>query len=874
MSNAQEGSFAASAAIPALRSDRVVHRARLIAALDHALTRRDGPTPVVLVCAPAGSGKTTLLADWAHRARGRPNPPTVVWSSVDEGHNSAQSLRAELVRALADARDRDAPTGARDSPNHAEAEHLPAQASALDPDRQIWMILDDAHLLHDPDALSELEELLRSPPEHLRIVVCGRFEPPLAFQKLRLDGRVVDVTYEDLAFTPEEAAAMLAEHQVELECDNLAALMERTEGWAAGLRLAGMSLAGHPDPTAMIANFTGCRRAVADYLIEQVLTGQSQEIREFLVKTSVPATFTAALAEELTGCADAHAVIDLLEHRNFLISRIETTPARFRYHPLLRSYLRAEISLLGRQAVADLEHVAARWHAQFGDALLSLEHGVTAGNVSDVESVLSESGLALVLDGHGDAVERLVADAPRPVRDLTITRLVRAAAHLHGGNPTVAGTLLGAVDAQTSFARTDSRAILLDEALRLQIAVDTSDVAKLGEPPKESAVGASGDLLLNAFTALQRGRRHLQIGDLDSAAVSLRHARSHARESGSVALLAQTTTTLGVVALCRGQLGEARAAAAEGRCEAAAAGPPTSMDARPAVLLEALCHYLRNDVDRATELVAAVPDEEVTLPQGGNAMAGALFGIDTAPDRRAAVAALHTAVVSIWSESHPPGLLAAFLPSIQFSYLHIGETTWAREFLVNASETLGRTGDVVLLEAVLQLCANQLERAKTILHPVLEGEIRCAAATNVVTAWLVEAELARRRAHDARAHDALGEALRLAEPEGVLRPFHDMAAASLELLSASRGRFGSRDNFADTVWSSLPRQAGATAENLTRRELELLAELPSWRTAEEIAADLCVSVNTVKTHLRGIYRKLGVSTRRDAVSAAHTHGLL
>ena len=108
----------------------------------------------------------------------------------------------------------------------------------------------------------------------------------------------------------------------------------------------------------------------------------------------------------------------------------------------------------------------------------------------------------------------------------------------------------------------------------------------------------------------------------------------------------------------------------------------------------------------------------------------------------------------------------------------------------------------------------------------------------------------------------------------MLRPFHDMAPASLELLTASRGRFGSRDRFADEVWASLPRTVVATAEKLTRRELQLLAELPTWRTAEEIAADLCVSVNTVKTHLRGIYRKLGVTTRRDAVTAAHTHGLL
>ncbi|MFC9518638.1 LuxR C-terminal-related transcriptional regulator [Nocardiaceae bacterium NPDC056970] len=817
-------------------------RTRLFDALDRTITDPDDSAPVVLVCAPAGSGKTTFLADWAHRTLARPESPTIVWASIDEEHNAPHVLRAELARAPAD------------------------------PDRAAWLILDDAHLLHDAGALAELEVLLRTPRDHLRIVVCGRFEPPLAFQKLRLDGRVLDVTFDDLAFTPEEATTMLAEHDVTLGGDDLAALMERTEGWAAGLRLAGMSLAGHPDPTTMIESFSGCRRAVADYLIEQVLAGQSPEIRDFLVKTSVPATFTAALAEELTGCPDAHATIDLLEHRNFLINRIEGTPTLFRYHPLLRSYLRAEISLLGRRAVADLEHMTARWYARFGDALLSLEHGVTAGDVSDVESVLNESGLALVLDGHGDAIERLLADAPHSIRDRTITHLVRAATHLHADNPVVAEAILGATGDDACGGGSDARTTLLENALRLQIAVCTGVAFPAAHLPNVDAT-ASGDLLLDAYAGLQDGRAHLHAGHLDAAAESLGRARVHAREAGSPTLAVQTSTALGTVALCRGLLADAVALVAERRPAATDAAGSSATDTRRATLLEALCHYLRNDTARAVDLAAGT-QEPGTPTSGASVAATALFGIDAAPDRRTAVAALHTATAAGGSAPHPPGLIAACLPSIQFAYLHIGENTWARELTTNAATALGRNGDVALLEAVLHLCANQLERARTILLPVLEGEVRCAAATNIVTAWLVEAEIARRRAHDARAHDAVGEALRLAEPENVLRPFHDMAAASQELLSASRGRFGSRDGFAERVWTSLPRSPVATAERLTRRELQLLAELPTWRTAEEIAADLCVSVNTVKTHLRGIYRKLGVTNRRDAVSAAHTHGLL
>ncbi|WP_433609428.1 LuxR C-terminal-related transcriptional regulator [Prescottella agglutinans] len=868
------GYYAASAEIPVFRSDRVVSRARLLGTLDAALTRPESSMSVVLVCAPAGSGKTTFLADWAHRARERPERPVVAWTTIVDNDDGSPTLHAELVRALESTGHPEIERMCRNVSKPTAEQRLPVVQALLELDETVWLVLDDAHLLHDPDALADLEELLRAPSQHLRVIVCGRFEPPLAFHKLRLEGRVTDVTFADLAFTADEASIMLGEHDVSLAPADLSALMKRTEGWAAGIRLAGMSLAGHPDPTSLIENFTGCRRAVADYLIEQVLAGQSEEIRQFLIKTSVPSSFTAALAEELTGCTDAHAIIDQLERRNFLISRIDGAPTQFRYHPLLRSYLRAEISRLGRRAVVELEHVAARWYAEFGDALLSLEHGITAGDVSDVESVLDESGLALVLDGHGESVERLLAQAPRSIRDRAIAGLVRAAAHLQqSDNATLAASLLDSVGSVEGGA--SANATRFEQALRVQVSIHTGDIADALDSSRAVDPGPSGDPFLDSFTALQRGRGQLYLGRLGAAEHDLRRARAHAREIEATRLEAQAAAALGVVALSRAQLGEAQALATRSRCMTADADPHPSTDTRRATLLEATCHYLRNDTARAAELASAVRvhDADNYLARE-SAVARALFGVELAEDRRTAVAAVHTATLTGRATPLPPGSLAACLPSIQFAYLHIGETTWARELFGVVSKSLGHTGDVALLEAILHLCTNQLERARTLLRPVLDGELPCAAATNVVTAWLVEAEVARRRGHDSRAHDALVEALRLAEPEGVLRPFHDMAPAARELLSASRGRFGARDSFADLVWASFPKATVTTAEQLTRRELELLAELPTWRTAEEIASDLCVSVNTVKTHLRGIYRKLGVTTRRDAVSAAHAHGLI
>ncbi|WP_197059839.1 LuxR C-terminal-related transcriptional regulator [Prescottella defluvii] len=831
---------------------------------------------VALVCAPAGSGKTTLLAEWARPSPGRSDPPPVAWATILEEDNTPAALHSTLVKALVGTGIPQIQQICNDLPNPSPALPLPVVDALAHWDRPLCLVLDDAHLLHDADALGDLETFLRTRPHTLRIVVCGRFEPPLAFQKLRLDGRVLDLAFEDLAFTTDEAAIMLAEHDVHLGPEDLEALMKRTEGWAAGLRLAGMSLSGHPDPTALIENFTGCRRAVADYLIEQVLAGQTADVREFLIKTSVPTVFTAALAEQLTGCTEAHTIIDALEHRNFLITRIEGSPIRFRYHPLLRSYLRAEIELLGSRAVAELEHVAARWYAEFGDALLSLEHGIAAGNTSDVVAVLSESGLALVLDGHGQAVERLLVGAPATIRDQPISRLVRAAAHLHDDNPTVAASMLAGLDSRSQPPESPDRTTLLADAVRLQVAIHTGRAESVLTPTPAVDTPLSGDPFLDSFLSLQRGRGHLHLGRLDAADEHLRYAHEHARQIASARTLVPTSNALAAVALCRGMLTEARATVVETRSVTAEI-PIGSLDHHRALQLEAMCHYLRNDVTAAFELAstsaATLRDSPSPLAHEST-IAAALFGIDLAEDRRTAVAALHTISTTGRSAVRPPGLVTVGLPSVQFAYLHIGETTWARELVVTASKALGPIGDIALLEAILCVCTNHLERARTILRPVLDGELPCAAATNHVTAWLLEAEIARRRSHDARAHDALLEALRLAEPETVVRPFHDMAQATRELLSANHGRFGSQSTFADGIWASLPRNAHTSAEKLTRRELELLAELPTWRTAEEIAADLCVSINTVKTHLRGIYRKLGVTTRRDAVAAAHTHGLL
>ncbi|MCQ4121742.1 LuxR C-terminal-related transcriptional regulator [Rhodococcus tibetensis] len=874
------GEFDSSVQIPSDTGGRTVRRTRLHDALDAALTDDVRPFPVALVCAPAGSGKTQFLAGWARDILDTEGAPTIAWLTIEERYNDLDLIHRVILRALSE-------TG-----NPAlvhlcdllggDTHDLGATLSAalVDLGERVWMVIDDAHLLLDDEVLTDLELFMRWQPPLLRTIISGRFEPPLALQRLRLDGKLFTLTAQDLAFTADEAAEMLVEHGVHLRPDDLAALMDRTEGWAAGIRLAGMSLEGHADPTGLIEEFTGNRRAVADYLIEEVLAGQTDDMREFLLRTSVPGSFTVELAEQLTGFADAHAKVGWLEHHNFLVNRITDSPTRYRYHPLLRSYLRAEISRIGRVEVEHLELTAARWHTEFGDALLALEHAVNSGDHDEIVSLLSRTSVSLIVSGHGAAVDRLLERAPRSTQDHPSAPLIRAAAALAAGNVPVAASTLDRLDREVSVVLTDGTEyrhhLLLRESLRVQTALQSGGVGEALTRLREVGVESTGDSAYDAFVLLQEGRALLFLGRNTESEQILLKALAHARLAGPALTVMYCLGSLAAVSMSRGEVLRASTLADEaltlGRAQDVKGDPTFHL----IELIDAWCRYVRLDEDAARTAIEAADALRCADARTAGLVDGAaaLFGLGTSGQRHASVAVLHTHSPVSSSRPMPPGIRAALLPAIQYAYLASGESGWAHELVTETQSLLGATGDTAVIEAIVHLHAHRLDLARKTLQPVLNGDLECTAGTNLIAAWLVDATTSLARKHDSRAHSALTEALHLAEPESVLRPFHDCGPQVRDLLVRSTGRFGVLDTFAEELRASFPRLSNTTSDALTPRELELLVELPSWRTAEQIAEDLCVSVNTVKTHLRGIYRKLGVTSRRDAIGAAQKRGLL
>jgi LuxR family transcriptional regulator, maltose regulon positive regulatory protein len=299
---------------------------------------------LVLVCTPAGFGKTTLLGDWARRSR-----QPVAWLSLDEGDNDP----ARFWRHVAEALDRMLPgvgervtvllEGLQPAAFQAVAAALVNELAGVAD--QVVLVLDDYHLIQASSVHDSLAVLLEHLPPALRLVVASRADPPLPLARLRARGQLVELREADLRFTPEEAAALLRTAvAAELPEAAVAALADRTEGWVAGLQLAALSLRGHADPAAFVAAFSGSHRFVLDYLTEEVLDRQPDEVVRFLLETSVLERLSGALCQAVTGRADSQAVLEEIERAGLFLQPLDDVRGWWRYHQLFADLLRARLA--------------------------------------------------------------------------------------------------------------------------------------------------------------------------------------------------------------------------------------------------------------------------------------------------------------------------------------------------------------------------------------------------------------------------------------------------------------------------------------------------------------------------------------------------
>jgi LuxR family transcriptional regulator, maltose regulon positive regulatory protein len=882
---------------------RPVPRPRLLDLLDAGTQG-----PLTLLAAPAGAGKTVLLATWV--ATGRP-PGPVAWVTVDPGDDDPVRFWAHVLAALRDA-GAAAPDGtlAGLDPSHGVDERflvllVNGLAELAQP---VVLVLDDLHEASGAALATGLRFLLRHAPSQLRVVVATRVDPALSLHRLRVVGQLTEVRAAALAFTPAEAGELLAGLGVDLPDGELRSLWQRTEGWAAGLRLAAMSLHGHPDPGRLVAEFAGDDRAVAGYLVEEVLARQPAEVQEFLLRTCIAEQLCGGLADALAGRSDGERMLARLERDHAFTTGLGPSRTWYRYHPLFAELLRAELRHGQPAEVPELHRRAAAWHAANGLVAEAVRHALAGGDVDAAAALLTAHWLAMVVDGRAATLRDLLGRLPveRVLADRELAA-VAAVARLALGELEEADAWLRLAEAaepsrtrrhQSEWAW--SLAVLLrsrahGDAERAR----TAAAALLAPRRKGAGERPVGEEDRRALVRYVLGAAELWGGRLDDAAAHLEEGRAAAARTGRSCLALGATGHLALLEAVRGRLDRAALLANQAADLARLRGCSAPPELACAELALAGVAYHRDDLGGALgtlERAARAASNGRDRPVG--------FAVALMEARLAASGTREDAVHGLQRLRHalrdtggwrPPPLLAAGARLAEARLLLAsGAATAAAVAALRGGEGTqpgALAGAETTVLARLRLAKGDPAGAAATLAPVLGGRASPAPrTTTLIEARLVDAVAHRRLADHEAADRSLERALDLAAPEGYRRPFAEGGAPVRALLADHLQRGGGHATLAGELLEGLlgrvaapsapaepagePPAVPALVEPLSQREQVVLRYLPSMLSAGEIAGELYVSVNTVKTHIKSIYRKLDANRRWDAVRRARALHLL
>jgi LuxR family maltose regulon positive regulatory protein len=866
--------------------------------------RAEEPSSVTLVTAPAGYGKTTLLAAAAQELRAAGCGVAWVGCTPDEETSTFwPALVAALLAALDPSRAGRALDALADlEPPGAQTDRdfvapFLACVDLLPPGTLI--VLDDVHHLQDPTALAGLTQLIDNAPDGVHFALGCRRDPGLGVARWRVSGRLREIRATDLSFTRDEAEEFWRRRGLTVADARAAELLARTEGWAAGMQLAALSMAS-TDPADFVADFLADDRAVRDYLTEEVLARLPRAWREFMICTSVVDSICGDLANRLTGRSDGGAVLAEFERRNLLVVRLGREGRWFRYHSLLSQHLRAELEARSPERMRALTSIAARWHREQGRYGDALDLASRANDAPLTADLLREHGLSMLLAGAQGPVRRAVANTAGALAPTPILLVHKALAALEAGDVPAADAALDGIDQSSLDRAEDDRLSALYQLARLQRARLAADLGAasasdllasrldLDPSPDDRCAVLDEDIRLVALA--NRGALRLFAGDHLGARDDLTRGGRLARSAGlnhlalyCLSLVPGSHIAANQFALTRQSAEEAIAfATGRGWRRSARLAYPYALAAwMAALMLDPQVAEAR--AAEAIDVLDRTVDAEV---EGAARSAAAIISFDDPSQRRSALDRLQGISEWLTAIDVSPPLIAVPAEHEVRMCLALGQWEMAERAARRAEGRLGGAGDVAVLRGKLAHHRGRDTEARRHLQPVLAGDLVPISATATTTAWLLSASIAARAQHHVGADRALRAALAHASSTQAIRPFFDAGAEIRPLLVGLRGRAGHQERFLDSVFDALARmdawQAGAGPAStggldgppLSERELEVLHELPSLRTLAEIAVAQSVSTNTVKTHVRSIYTKLGVGSRRDAIAKARARSLL
>lgn len=873
----------------------LVPRPRLIDRLNEGVTRQ-----LTLVSAPAGFGKTTLLSEWA---AGSDRP--VAWISLDSGDNAPARFWAYFFAAVQTIHGDfgEAARAALLSPGVPRGTTPPSIeplltglineiTTVLEP---FSLILDDFHTITAPQIQDALTFLLDHLPAQMHLVLAGRADPPWPLARRRARLEMTELRANDLRFTSQEAATFLNQvMMLDLSPADVAALEERTEGWIVGLQMAALSMRGRKDASGFIRAFTGTHRFVLDFLVEEVLDVQHNKIHDFLLKTSILERMTPLLCAAVTDREDSEAILAELEQANVFLIPLDDERRWYRYHPLFADLLRSRLERrIGAQGLAFLHRRASEWYEVNGLITEAVSHALASGDIERVASLVEGNALAMMdhgdlstLAGWLDALPDEVVRA-RPWLCVAHAWVLVYAGQLEPIEPLLQDAIKGtaadrrvaghvaAIRAYAAFLRWDEPRNAVTLAREAQERLSEADAAVRG------------------FTAMILGIALYESGDFEAAAQVFAEGVTTSKKAGDHHIAVNILCELAILQGVQGQLHKAAATCREalqladryvGRRGqrlpiAGYAHLRLSVVLREWNDLEAALYHARKGLQlsqqwgQAEILILGYGCLGRVLQAVGEAE-GALDTIQQAQHIASDLSPWYSAYVTAWEA---------------LVRLTIGDVAaaarWAQEYGLRIHHEPSLSYEFMnrALARVL-IAQGRSDEALQLLDRLLKVTEAVGAMGRAIEILVLQALARQAQGEHDQALTALERALTLAEPEGYVRTFIDEGEPMGQLLRQAAAR-GIALTYVSRLLAELERdmrerrRATASAlsslvEPLSERELEVLRLLTAHLSSTEIAGELFISVNTVRTHIKSIYGKLNVHSRKDAVQRAQELGLL
>jgi LuxR family maltose regulon positive regulatory protein len=891
---------------------KLVARPRLSARLS-----RGAEAKLTLISAPAGFGKTTALAAWlAHPAENR----SVAWLSLEESDRQPASFWTYLVTALQtvspDLGGSVLPLlQSAQAPIETVLATLLNELSTLPNDLDV--VLDDYHLADGPDVAGGMVFLLEHLPRQVHVVLSTRVDPDLPLARLRARGDLVEVRAADLRFTREEVAAYLTGTAgLDLTSHDITVLAERTEGWIAALQLAALSMDGKDNVADFIATFAGDDRYIVDYLVDEVLAKQPDHGRSFLIQTSILDRLCGPLCDAVTGQEGGKATLEALDRANLFVVPLDDSRRWYRYHHLFADVLRTHLRDERPAELGDLHRRASRWYDQAREPSAAVGHALASGDVERAADLVERAIPALQRDRQEATIRSWLDQIPdevvraRPVLatgfigalmsrgefDQVPGRLRDVERLLHASMPDVAGgprrpSELMVVD-EAELARLRGTLELYWAGLAL-VAGDASGTHRHAQQAIERAT--PDDHVTRAGASALSGLAFWGAGDLEAAHRGYSTCVEGLRRAGHISDVLGCSVTLADIRITQGRLGEALATY-ESALQLASQQPVVLRGTADMYLGISQIALERGDLPTARDYLGRAEElgEHLGLPQNPYRRRVAMARVlQVEGDCAGAIELLEDAervyTGDFSPNVRPIGALKAGILAAAGNVDHA--LAWAREHGLSHDDDLSYVREyehitlarVLLAQYTARRSEASLEQAAGLLERLLAAAEQGERTGSVIEVLLLQALTQHARGDVAAALSALQHAMALAEPEGYVRVFVGEGAPMGSLLrrvAADRPTWAYARRLVDVFGAggiavrapSVALVPDPLARNvvdpLSERELEVLRLLASDLDGPGLARHLVVSLNTLRTHTRHIYAKLGVNSRRAAVRRA------